>query len=198
MTVWNRIYKNKKHISIWPWNNIIALTNRYFKKKNKPKILEIGCGYGANIPFFLKKNFDYYGLDISHYAISALKKKFPILKKKLFVLDIEKENIPKSKFDLVIDRGTFIHFKKKNNDQVIKKIKSCLRKNGTIISTYLISKKTTIDEDYKIFKIDNFYSKKKILKVFKDWKILHLSEEKKTIFKPRKKKVVFWNLAAKK
>ena len=37
----------------WPWTNMITLIKKFNKKKTK--ILEIGCGSGCNIPFFLKK-----------------------------------------------------------------------------------------------------------------------------------------------
>lgn len=199
MTIWEKLYKDKKHLSVWPWSNVISLTNRHLKKKNKKnKVLEIGCGFGANIPFFNKKNYDYYGFDLSSYAINFLKRKFPKLKKKLFVLDIEEKDIPFRGFDLIIDRGCNPHILKKNNNLVIQRLTSSLKKNGIIIFTDLISKKTTLDKRYKIFNLDNFYSKKRIFKVFRKMKIVYMDEEKKDIYIPKKKRIVSWNVVVKK
>ena len=63
---WQEIYIQKKHMSLWPWSDLIS----EFKSLNitkKINILEIGCGSGANIPFFLKQNCNYYAIDKSSY-----------------------------------------------------------------------------------------------------------------------------------
>ena len=61
---WNKLYLNNTNMSIWPWSELISLyyNNFSIKNKKKIKILELGCGAGANIPFFTKLNADYYGL----------------------------------------------------------------------------------------------------------------------------------------
>jgi len=81
---------------------------------------------------------------------------------------------------------------------VIQRLTSSLKKNGIIIFTDLISKKTTLDKRYKIFNLDNFYSKKRIFKVFRKMKIVYMDEEKKDIYIPKKKRIVSWNVVVKK
>ena len=92
---WNKIYKTNQQHSVYPWSNLVSIVSRNFKKSfwKQVPILEIGCGFGANISFLLDCGFDYYGIDISPYAINKLKKKFPKLKNKLFALDFSKEEI---------------------------------------------------------------------------------------------------------
>jgi tellurite methyltransferase len=41
------------------------------------KILEIGCGYGHNIRFFIKHGYDAYGIDKSEEAIQLIKEYLP-------------------------------------------------------------------------------------------------------------------------
>ena len=57
---WDKVYKSGRQKSKWPWSDLISLINIYLassiKEKRKLKILEIGCGYGANIPFFAEDN----------------------------------------------------------------------------------------------------------------------------------------------
>ena len=197
--IWDKLYKHKKHMSVWPWTSVISLTNQFLKKNKKViKVLEVGCGVGANIPFFNNKNFNYYGLDISKVAIRYLKKKFPRLKNNLLVLDLEKKDIPFKNFDLVIDRGFLTHVKKKNNLLVLNRILNVSKKNSLIIFTDLTSKKTDITKNYDIFKIDNFYSKNRIESIFRKTKILYCSEETKEIKIPKLIKVVHWNLVIRK
>ena len=64
---------SKKHLSVWPWSDLISLCSRYHKLKKSSSVLEIGCGVGANIPFFLSKNINYHGIDIM-VAIKIIKK----------------------------------------------------------------------------------------------------------------------------
>ena len=75
---WEDIYFDNVHMSIWPWSELVSYVSRYGKDiKNYNTVLEIGCGAGANIPFFLNRKNEYYGIDGSKIIIDQLKKKFP-------------------------------------------------------------------------------------------------------------------------
>ena len=89
---WEKLYQNKKHTAVWPWNDIVSLTNKYINRKNI-SILELGCGVGANIPFLITITKKYYGIDYSKTAINFLKKKFPLIKNNLIAGNFT-ENIP--------------------------------------------------------------------------------------------------------
>ena len=41
------------------------------------RVLELGCGPGANIPFFLSQGADYYAAEGSETIVVELQKKFP-------------------------------------------------------------------------------------------------------------------------
>ena len=45
---------------------------------NKPKfcVLELGCGAGANIPFFSSLNVEYYAIEGSPTIVESLRKKW--------------------------------------------------------------------------------------------------------------------------
>ena len=86
---WDERYKDNTHMSIWPWSDLVSYVMRYAKSKKKISVLELGCGAGANIPFFLALGYEYYGIEGSSTIISKLKKRFPNIKKNLFFsLDI--------------------------------------------------------------------------------------------------------------
>ena len=80
---WEKAYKLNTQQSIWPWSEMISLVSRHTRKvTNGVRVLELGCGTGANIPFFLKKKFDYYAIEGSKTAIKSIIKRYPNLKKK--------------------------------------------------------------------------------------------------------------------
>lgn len=97
-------------MSIWPWSDLVSHVNNYVKPLNSQlRVLELGCGAGANIPFFQSFDADYFGIDGSNIIINMLKKKFPDIKDNLKVGDITDEIMFKGKFDLIIDRSALTH-----------------------------------------------------------------------------------------
>ena len=72
--VWENIFKKKKW-GEYPPEDLIRFIKRYKRNKknlNQIKLLEVGCGPGANINFLKKEGFDVYGIDMSPTAISKI------------------------------------------------------------------------------------------------------------------------------
>ena len=68
---WDLQYKNNSHKSVWPWSELISYVTRY-AVSSTPRplhVLELGCGAGANIPFFLEKKWNHFGIDGSENII---------------------------------------------------------------------------------------------------------------------------------
>jgi len=214
---WNKFYKNLKSKFFWPWTDVVTLCNKYFNiKKNKARILEIGVGNGANIPFFLKNNFEFYGIDSSSYIIKILKKKYRKIAKNLFSGNFEDGILMHEKFDLILDRGAITCGNdSKRINKIITLIRQNLKTGGTFISVDWYSKNCT---DYKASKKKgkrkNFFSFKKgpfknigyiyfsdyknLKKRFKNFKILHIEEKKVTDFNKTKNVFASWSIVAKK
>lgn len=69
--VWNKIYKRNEQISIWPWSDLVSIVMRHTKPTtNDFKVVELGCGAGANIPFFLSLGVEYYSIEASEIIVS--------------------------------------------------------------------------------------------------------------------------------
>ena len=54
---WNHAYEKNTNLSTWPWSDLVSYVKRFTKLDKNSKVLELGCGAGANIPFFLSKHF---------------------------------------------------------------------------------------------------------------------------------------------
>jgi SAM-dependent methyltransferase len=92
------------------------------KPKNKSfKVLELGCGAGANIPFFTSLEADYYAVEGSRSIVGKLHNKFPQLKNNIFVGDFS-DFIPDIRFDLIVDRASLTC---NHEESIIRCLKKC-------------------------------------------------------------------------
>jgi len=104
---WEKRYLASTHLSIWPWSDIVSLVNRHCKKMIKEKtgkVLELGCGAGANIPFLCSLGLSYYAIEGSSTIVRNLHKKYPDISDNIIVGDFTSEKTFGSDFDLIIDR----------------------------------------------------------------------------------------------
>lgn len=131
---YNDIYiKGNNHLSVWPWSDIVSACSKIFKNADKKlKVLELGVGFGANIPFFLNHNCEYYGIEYSEYAVDFLKNKFPSLKNNLVVSDFSQELFGNN-YDLIIDRASVIHADENQILKIVPMIFDSLNKGGYFI-----------------------------------------------------------------
>jgi len=214
MNFWNKIYNNNKHLSFWPWSDVVSLSNNFAKQKlNKKnnKLLELGFGAGANIPFFLSKKISYYGVEASKTIFNRVRNNYKKIQKNLICGDIKNDNFPNTKFDIILDRACITHNSKDDIFNILSLIQKKLKKNGIFIAIDWYSKscsdfKTNNKNDYLSFnkgKFKNlggvfFSNKKDIKKFFKNFKIIHLSERKTYFYNSKKKIYSSWSIVAKK
>jgi len=149
---WDDCYKDNKQMAIWPWSKLVSLVMRY-GLPNKPKfrVLELGCGPGANIPFFLSLNVEYFAIEASPTIVEVLKKKFPNLKDNIVVGDFTKNLYFKHNFDLVIDRAAITHNANRDIKQCLNAVYNALNDGGRYIGLDWFS---TINPEYNRGKHD--------------------------------------------
>lgn len=112
IAVWEKIYAGGKQLSSWPWSDLVALVSRYMSQeqaKEGKRVLELGPGVGANIPFLLDRGFSYFGIEGSQSAVDILHQKFPELEETVRQGDFT-ESLPfRGDFDGVVDRCSLPH-----------------------------------------------------------------------------------------
>lgn len=94
------------------------------------KILDVGCGVGDSVAYFLKRGFRTEGIDLSEDMIRLAKEHAP--KGKFKVLDMRKMKYRKSSFDGVYAFQSLVHLKKKDVSPVLKKFNRILKPNGIL------------------------------------------------------------------
>lgn len=218
-TEWEEMYKSGKHNSIWPWSEVVSMTNRYFtgNKKRKLKVLELGCGAGANIPYFVSIGAEYYGIEGSITEVEKIQEHFKnnnvIVRQGDFtsVLPFDGE------FDLILDRGSVTHNSTKDIQKVIALISEKLKKEGYYFgcdwfsTSYEVFTDTSekfdiVDDNTKIFHSGyfeglgtvHFSDKDHILQLFNQMEIVELYEKVETWGIPDHKRIAWWSFVAKK
>lgn len=103
---WEEVYQRKEQISIWPWTDLVTYVMRHARPTGPGfRVLEIGAGAGANVPFFQYLKTEYFGIDGSATAVARLKERFPENAANFVVADFTRELPAPGLFDLVVDRG---------------------------------------------------------------------------------------------
>lgn len=107
---WESRFAELTHLSIWPWSDLVSLVRRHCKQLGAAsKVLELGCGAGANIPFFLSLGVQYHAVDGSPTVVARLHEQFPGLRDRIGVADFTLGQPFGRDFDLIVDRAAVTH-----------------------------------------------------------------------------------------
>jgi len=212
MDNWKKIYKSGEQMSAWPWSHLVSIFckhTRFSINNKKKKILELGFGSGANIPFFLKHECDYYGVERNEFIYKKIKLKYPKLKKKLVNCNFNNDFLKKIFFDVIFDRASISLNNFENIKKTIEIIYKKLKPGGLFIGIDWYSKKCSDflkkrKGNYYFFKTGKFKNmsiffsdKKNLLNFFKKFEIIYISEKIITDH-ISKSKLASWNVVCKK
>lgn len=138
---WEELYKDKKHMSVWPWSDVVSYVMRYVKPQgNGMKVLEVGFGAGANVPFFARLGADVYGIDGSPTIVEAVKQQYPQYAPNLICGDFTKEIPFCEEFDLILDRGSITQNNSASIEVALRLIYDKLKPSGKFIGIDWFSK----------------------------------------------------------
>ena len=140
---WDNCYRSNGHMSKWPWSDLVSFCMRYVNfQEGRLKVLELGCGAGANIPFFVSMGVEYFAIEGSATIVSKLHEQFPNLKENIVVGDFC-QKLPSGEFDLIVDRAAVTC---NNSDSISNCLHQCyrqLKKNGNYIGIDWYSSKSS-------------------------------------------------------
>ena len=142
LSFWDRKYTSPNVESfIFRLKSVLLDKFIKFYKYQNYKILDFGCGEGANVMFFNKKyGFIPYGVDISSASINVCKKKTKKFKKNFKIIDpkpSEKLNLFNEKFDLVIAIQSLYYMSDKDLQICLKCLYNHLKPGGMIFASMM-------------------------------------------------------------
>ena len=147
--VWERLHSSRSW-GKYPAIDLIQPVMRNFpsrQKREETRILELGCGTGANLKFFLNEGFQVIGIDGSDTAIANAKVNLETLKGKTQELDLHVSTfsdwvMDDCSLDLSIDYVSVCCTKFDEISETYKKIARFLRPGGNhLLKAY--GRKTT-------------------------------------------------------
>jgi SAM-dependent methyltransferase len=107
---WDQRYRENTQIAIWPWSDLVSHVRRNCRRLDAgSRVLELGCGAGANIPFFQSLGVQYHAVEGSESMVQRLHGRFPDLKERIVAGDFTLELPFETEFDLVVDRASLTH-----------------------------------------------------------------------------------------
>ena len=173
---WEKFYKNFSG-NRYPEPILIRLIAKNFfriKKRKKIKILDLGCGEGANLWFLAREGFDAYGIDGSKTVIDRAQKliKKENLKAKLVLGDFRNLPYEGMSFDAVIDMASLQHNDDDSVKIVLDEIIRILKPGGRYFGMVIEKHFKLSDTNFKT----NFMNKRKIKSAFKHFKDLSIDK----------------------
>ena len=215
---WDQIYKTGGHKSVWPWSDLVSLTHRYLKGDGKgKKVLELGCGAGANIPFFLSLGMDYYGIEGSEYQAEILNKQYKDMGVQIKACDFTKEIPLEDNFDFIVDRGSVTCNSTADIKNMLDEVYRKISEEGYFIGgdwfadSHDAFRQADADTDYLdaytcIFHRGyfsglgaiHFFTEGQIRSLFRNFKIMELTEKKIIQHISEKTTCASWNFVARK
>lgn len=135
--VWEDVFRNSEW-GKYPGESLIQFIARNFYKRNRPevKLLEVGCGTGANVWYMSREGFDVTGIDGSETAIKKGITRFhdESLNAKLIVGDIINLPFEDQVFDGVIDVECLYCNNTINTERILLEIRRVLKTGGLFYS----------------------------------------------------------------
>ncbi|WP_409176033.1 class I SAM-dependent methyltransferase [Brevibacillus fortis] len=138
--VWEEVFRQQAW-GKYPGEDLIRFIARnFYNAKSRPevKILEVGCGPGANLWYMAREGFTIYGVDGSKTAIEQAKIRLdsecPEWTGELVVGDINKLPFPDETFDAVIDSEALSCNTFENAALIYSEMARVTKQNGKLFS----------------------------------------------------------------
>lgn len=124
----------------YPNERLIAFMSQF----KGGKVLELGCGTGANLWYLAKEGFDAYGIDLSRQAIKYTKETLEEYDVKANVKqgDMTKLAFKDNSMDFIVDIVSMQHLTYQQHIACLDEIHRCLKPKGYFFSFHL-GKNTT-------------------------------------------------------
>jgi SAM-dependent methyltransferase len=216
---WDDKYKDNTHLSVWPWSDVVSLTMRNCKSNFSKdfNVLELGCGAGANIPFFSTNDLNYHALEGSEFIVDKLHKSYPELSENIVVGDFTVAIPFQKEFDMILDRASITCNSESSIRNTMNLVKKSLKPGGKFIAVDWYSTENSefnigdqIDDEYtRIFKNKgefnntgrvHFFNKVHLLSFFEGFKVTTLAHKSSEYHIPERDGYQFssWNIVAEK
>ena len=139
---WERIHQERDW-GKYPDLNLVRFVARRMLFGTRKRILEIGCGTGANLWMLAREGFKAVGVDISP---TAIKKAIVHLGRDRLYADVQVGDVcdlaklyPPCSFDAIVDVGTLMHLTQGQAESVVAQSLDLLKPDGWFFSSECVA-----------------------------------------------------------
>ncbi|MBU3934946.1 class I SAM-dependent methyltransferase [Patescibacteria group bacterium] len=207
-TRWEDFHTKERFQPKYPADDVVRFVFTHFpkdlKERSNLKILDLGCGAGANAVFLAKEGFQTYATDISEQGLRVTEKRLKEedLKAILENVSMEKQPFPDDFFDGVISFGVLYYNTADNYQKAVDEIYRTLKKGGKALiftrtiddyrfgkgeevgkNTFVLNTKDTNEQDMVNF----FLEKKDADKIFNKFEEIIIEKTETTFCNSQKK-----------
>ena len=137
-------------------NPFVIKLIQLYNSRDKPKLLELGCGDGRDTKLFIDNGFEVSAIDIANKSIERLKEHLGN-NANILCQDIKKLNFANNSFDIIYSHLSLHYFTDEDTTNIFNKIYNILKING-IFFVKCKSNKDRLCNDSQGKKIgDNIY-----------------------------------------
>ena len=153
---WEQIHK-KSTWGKYPSEDVIRFMarNYYSKNRSEIKVLDIGCGGGANTWYLATERFNTYAFDGSSSAVEKTKDLIKVMGVSANVIVCDAANLPYEDnfFDVVIDSAVIYANTMQGINSIISECCRVLKKGGSLFCSGLFNNETSgIDSGVEVEK----------------------------------------------
>ncbi|MEI6002629.1 class I SAM-dependent methyltransferase [Paraburkholderia bengalensis] len=131
---WEDAFRQGGHDSRWPWSDLVSMTKRHARTLDETsRVLEIGCGAGANIPFLLTTGAQYFAVEGSAAAAAKARDRFATLGAQIHTGDFIDDMPFSGEFDVIVDRAAMTHNDEASIRRGLAKLAAKLKPSGLYI-----------------------------------------------------------------
>lgn len=135
--VWENVFKGQEWGKYPPEGLIrFIVKNFYDRDRKKTKILELGCGPGANVWYMAREGFDVYGIDGSAAAVGIATRRIrdDSLRADLRAGDIARLPYQDAAFDAVVDIECLYCNSRKDTEGILAEVGRAIKPGGLFYS----------------------------------------------------------------
>ena len=215
---WENLHSKERFQPKYPSEHVVRFIFTQFPreraKRRQLKILDLGCGAGANTVFLTKEGFQVWATDISKNGLKVTKKRLKDnkLRATLKIATMENQPFSDNFFDGVISHGVFYYNDREGFQKAVLEMYRILKKRGKAFvftrstDDYRFGKGKKIDRNTFILNIEDtnekgmvnhFLDREDINRIFSKFKEI-IVEKTETTFSNLKKKNSDWIIVVKK
>jgi len=153
---WDKVYTEGRSLLLWPDEIVVSLLNKHREKLTKG--LYLACGAGRHTILMAQMGIESVGVDSSDSAIKFAQKRSNAmgLRNIKFVNSLVQDiKFEKESFDIVIAWGLIHYLEKKDQEELLNKVKFMLKPNGIFLLTLRSTKDSRKNNGVKLE--DNSY-----------------------------------------